>query len=124
MPDRFQSLSLGAPKLLVPEFTLPNALPGSATWTSPFTSTSPGRTELTLIQLVGLAAATVTIHKVPPGGAAANSNKITAALAVGLGETMDIYWDSPYVVPAGYTLWCFASAANSINCGIHGVDYA
>lgn len=113
-----------APKLLLPCFTLPNALPGSPQWTNPIPDGGSGYTRLTLIQLICRVTATITIHKVPPSGSASNSNIICPALALFAGETGEFYYDeSLNTIPAGYSMYFFASAANAVNCELHGIVF-
>lgn len=114
----------GAPELILPLFTLPGALPGTAQWVSPFVSGYPSYHEVTMIQLIGLAAGVATIHLVPPGGTATNVNKFFNAVVVAVNTNVEkTYFDKQLILPAGYSIWAFAGGAATTNLMITGIRY-
>lgn len=116
MPDRRT-----APQLLLPTFTLPNAVPGSPQWTNPVVNGAQGSVYARSLFLTCIAAATVSIHLVPPGGATGTGNLLVAAMPLSAGDCVDIFGeDKEKTIPAGYSLFFFASAANSVNATFWG----
>lgn len=116
MPDRRTS-----PQLVLPTFTLPNAVPGTAQWTSKIPDGGVGSFYIRNLRLTCISAASVSLHLVPPGGATATTNLILAALPMTAGQMFDIYnEDKEAPLPGGYSLFFFASAANAINATLWG----
>jgi hypothetical protein len=114
------SLGLITPKLLLPTFLLPNALPGTAQWVSSFPVDTNGQTNLTLMQFMATAADAITIHLVPPGATPTATNRIWNALPILAGECMEWYADGErqYTIPAAYSLFFFAGVASNVNCTV------
>lgn len=101
--------------------TLPNALPGTPQWVSPFLAGTNGQTKLRIAGFSGIAAATITLHLVPPGGAAGAGNIRIPAMAIAAGEVIDVYHeDGEFTIPAGYSIYMFASVASAVNAFLSG----
>lgn len=113
-------MAIKAPKLILPDFVLPNALPGTAQWISDIPDGSLGNYEFRQIELTCILAATVTAHRVPPGGTPVAANRFITAMPFTVGQKIDVYWDPEQSIwPGGYSLFIFASLANAINCAVH-----
>lgn len=116
--------TIGTPDLLLPDFTLPNALPGTAQWVSPFPTGNTGFTQLTLISLTGLLNCLVIGYRVPPGGAPALGNQFIPSIQIFAQQNVDYFYDSMNVLPAGYSLFFYASVVNGCNLAMHGYNWS
>lgn len=111
-----------APQILLPTFTLPNVLPGVAQWVNPVPSGAFGSAFLRSLWLTCVSSASYSIHLVPPGGTPLASNLVFgAATPMVTGDVWDLFGEEKEKsLPAGYSMFFFASAANSINATLWG----
>lgn len=115
------NLDYMSPKLLLPTFHLPNALPGTAQWISPFPAGTPGVTFITLFHFASSGAANYTVHLVQPGASAVTSNRIFIGEGMAANENDKwIYDPMTFCVPAGYSIFAFASVATTITMTMSG----
>lgn len=110
----------GAGKVLVPIQALPGSINGSAHYTVTGTGTKAVIRGQSFSNITG-GAVTITLHWVPSGETPGNSNKRLGATSLAANTTWEPeYQDGAWVMELGDALWCFASAANSINWSVSG----
>lgn len=113
---------MGVRDILLPLFTLPNALPGAAQYTF-----GPGGTnqKMNVVgwKLVNLdtVAHTVTAHHVPSGGAAGPDNVWMPNASIPANTTWeDGYNIGEWVLRSGDSIWIWCDAANVVNFYLAG----
>lgn len=115
------SYDFAAPKLLLPTFHLPNALPGTAQWISPFPQGTNGVTFITLLQFASSGISSYTVHLVAPGASAVTSNRLF--IARGMAANSNEVWQYDqfaFCVPAAWSIFAFAATATAITMTMSG----